>query len=69
MPILYLISKKWKDVELWKYKHKTKKITKDKCIILRIKYDNIPPKFVIQVENTTLKYHNSYKSRLENIEL
>jgi hypothetical protein len=35
----------------------------------RIKNDNIPPKFVIPIENTTLKYHNLYKSGLENIEL
>jgi hypothetical protein len=45
------------------------KITRDKCIPLRIKNDNIPPKFVILIENATLKDHNSYKSGLENIKL
>jgi hypothetical protein len=69
MPILYLVTKKWKEVELWKYKHKTKEIIRDKCILLEIKDDNIPPKFVVLIENTTLKDHNSYKSGLENIEL
>jgi hypothetical protein len=29
----------------------TKEITKDKCIPLEIKDDNVPPKFVILVEN------------------
>jgi len=66
-PILYTIIKKWKEIELWKYKHK--KVAIEKCIPLRIKDDNVPPKFIIQVENTTLKYHNSYKSGLENIEI
>jgi hypothetical protein len=51
MPILYPITRKWKEVELWKYKHKTKEIIKYKGI----KYDNVPPKFVVSVENTTLK--------------
>jgi len=69
MPILYLIARKWKEVELWKYKHKTKEVIRDKCIPLEIKDDNIPPKFVVLIENTTLKDHNSYKSGLENIEL
>ncbi len=68
MPILYPITRKWKKVELWKYKHKTKEVTRDKCIPLGIKDDNVPPKFVIPIENTTLKDHNSYKSGLENIE-
>jgi hypothetical protein len=63
------IARKWKEFKLWKYKHKTKGITKDKCILLGIKDDNVPPKFIVPVENTTLKYHNSYKSGLENIEL
>jgi hypothetical protein len=62
MPILYLVTKKWKEVELWKYKHKTKELTRDKCIPLRIKNDNIPPKFVVPIKNTTLKDHNTYKS-------
>jgi hypothetical protein len=44
-------------------------VTKDKCIPLGIKGDNVPPKFIVPVENTTLKDHNSYKSGLENIEL
>jgi hypothetical protein len=60
MPFLYLITRKWKEVELWKYKQK-KEITKDKCIPLGIKDVNIPPKFVVPIENATLKYHNSYK--------
>jgi hypothetical protein len=68
-PILYLIARKWKEIELWKYKHKTKEITRDKCIPLGIKDDNVPPKFVVLVEKTTLKYHNLCKSGLENIEL
>jgi len=68
-PISYPITKKWKEVELWKYKHKTKEVTTDKCIYLEIKDDNIPPKFVLPIENATLKDHNSYKNGLENIEL
>jgi hypothetical protein len=68
-PILYPIARKWKEVELWKYKHKTKEVIRDKCIPLGIKDDNAPPKFVVQVENTSLKDHNSYKSGLENIKL
>jgi hypothetical protein len=69
MPILYPIARKWKEVELWKYKHKTKEVTRDKCIRLGIKDDNVPPKFIVLVENTTLKYHNLYKNGLENIKL
>jgi hypothetical protein len=69
MPFLYPIIKKWKEVELWKYKQKTKEITRNKCILLGIKDDNIPPKFVVPIENATLKDHNSYKSVLENIKL
>jgi hypothetical protein len=42
-------------------------VTRDKCIPLRIKDDNVPPKFVVPIENATLKDHNSYKSGLENI--
>ncbi len=68
MPFLYPITRKWKEVELWKYKQK-KEITKKKCILLGIKYVNIPPKFVVPIENVTLKDHNSYKSGLENIKL
>jgi len=68
-PFLYPISRKWKEVELWKYTHKTKEVTKDKCIPLGIKDDNIPPKFVVSIENITPKDHNSYKSGLENIKL
>ncbi len=34
-----------------------------------MKDDNIPPKFIVRVENTTLKYFNLYKNGLENIEL
>jgi len=69
MPILYPITRKWKEVELWKYKHKTKEVIRDKCIPLRKKDDNIPPKFVVPIENATLKDHNLYKSGLENIKL
>jgi len=45
------------------------KVARDKCIPLGIKDDNVPPKFVIPIENVTLKDHNSYKSELENIKL
>jgi hypothetical protein len=69
MPILYPIARKWKEVELWKYKHKTKEVVRDKCIPLAVKNDNVPPKFAIPIENTTLKDHNSYKSGFENIKL
>jgi hypothetical protein len=68
MPFLYPITKKWKEIELWKYKQK-KEITRDKCIPLGIKDVNIPPKCVVPIENVTLKDHNSYKSGLENIKL
>jgi len=44
---------------------KTKEVTRDKCILLRIKDDNVPPKFIIPIENATLKNHNSYKNGLE----
>ncbi len=57
-----------KEVELWKYKCKTKEVARDKCIPLGIKNDGTPQKFVVLVENITLKYHNSYKSGLANIE-
>ena len=46
---------------------KTKEVTRDKCIPLRIKDDNVPPKFIVPIENATLKNHNSYKNGLENI--
>ncbi len=65
-PFLYPITRKWKEVELWNYKQKII-IIKDKCIPLGIKDDNVPPKFVVPIENATLKYHNSYKSGLEII--
>jgi hypothetical protein len=39
-------------------------ITKEKCIFLGIKDDNVPPKFIVPIENATLKDHNSYKSGL-----
>jgi len=45
------------------------KITRDKCIPLGIKDVNVPPKFIVPIENATLKDHNSYKSGLENIKL
>jgi hypothetical protein len=45
------------------------KISRNKCIPLKIKNDNVPPKFVVPIENATLKDHNSYKSGLENIKL
>ncbi len=68
MPFLYPTIWKWKEVELWKYKPK-KKVIKDKCIPLRIKDDNVPPKFIVPIENANLKNHNSYKNGLENIKL
>jgi len=42
---------------------------RDKCIRLRIKDVNVPPKFIVPIENATLKNHNSYKNGLENIKL
>ncbi len=48
---------------------KKEKVTRDKCIPLGIKDDNVPPKFVVPIENATLKNHNSYKSWFENIKL
>jgi hypothetical protein len=48
---------------------KQKEVTRDKCIPLRIKYHNVPPKFIVPIEQETLKDHNSYKSGLKNIEL
>ncbi len=48
---------------------KTKEVTRDKCIYLRIKDDNILPKFIVPIENATLKNHNLYKNGLENIKL
>ncbi len=48
---------------------KKEKVTKDKCIHLGKKNDNVPPKFVVPIENATLKDHNSYKSGLKNIKL
>jgi hypothetical protein len=48
---------------------KTKEVTRDKCIPLRIKDDNVPPKFIVPIENPTLKNHNLYKNGLENIKL
>jgi hypothetical protein len=48
---------------------KTKEVTRDKCIPLGIKDDNVPPKFVVPIENATLKDHYLYKSGLENIKL
>jgi hypothetical protein len=38
---------------------------------LRIKDDNVPPKFIVPIENATLKNHNLYKNTngLENIKL
>jgi len=49
--------------------NKKKEITKDKCLPLGIKDVNVPPKFVVPIENATLKDHNSYKSGFENIKL
>jgi hypothetical protein len=68
-PILYPIVRNWKEVELWKYKHKTKEVARDKCIPFGIKNDNFPLKFIVLIENIILKDHNSYKSGLKNIEL
>jgi hypothetical protein len=48
---------------------KTKEVIRDKSIPLRIKNDNVPPKFIVPIENTTLKNHNSYKNGLKNIKL
>jgi hypothetical protein len=69
MPFLYPTIRKWKEVELWKYIKKKKEVTRDKCIPLRIKDDNVPPKFIVPIENATLKNHNSYKNGLKNIKL
>jgi hypothetical protein len=44
---------------LGKYKHKTKEVTRNKCIPLGIKNDNIPPKVIVPIENTTLKNRSS----------
>jgi hypothetical protein len=44
------------------------KVARDKCIPLGIKDDNVPPKFVVPIENVTLKDHNSYKSGLTTME-
>jgi hypothetical protein len=38
-------------------------------IPLRIKDDNVPLKFVVPIENATLKGHNSYKNGLKNIKI
>ncbi len=57
------------NIYIYIYIYIYKEVTKDKCIPLGIKGDNVPPKFIVPVENTTLKDHNSYKSGLENIEL
>jgi len=69
MPILYPIVRKWKEVELWKYEDKTKEITKDKYIPSGIEDNNLPPKFIVPIENITLKDHNLYKTGLQNIKL
>jgi hypothetical protein len=55
-----------KKVELWKYKQKIKEVARDKCIFLGIKNEDIPSKFVVLVENTTIEYYNSYKSELKH---
>jgi hypothetical protein len=47
--------------------NKKKEITKNKCIPLGIKDANVPPKFIVSIENATLKDHTSCKSGLENI--
>jgi hypothetical protein len=44
-------------------------VTKDRCKPLRIKDDDVPPKFILPIENITLKDHKSYKSGLKNIQL
>jgi len=48
---------------------KTNEVTRDKCIPLKKKNDNVPPKFIVPIENATLKNHNSYKNGLEKIKL
>ncbi len=42
-----------------------KEVKRDKCIPLGIKDDNVPPKFIVPIENATLKNHNSYKNGLK----
>jgi hypothetical protein len=69
MLFLYPINRKCKEVQLWKYKQKTKEIIRDKCIPLGIKDDKVPPMFIVPIENANLKDHNLYKSGLENIKL
>ncbi len=67
MPFLHPTTRKWKEAE--NINKKTKEVTRDKCIPLRIKDDNVAPKFIVPIENATLKNHNSYKNGLENIKL
>jgi hypothetical protein len=67
-PILYPIVRKWKEIKLWKYKHKTKEDARQ-MHTFRDKDDNAPLKFKVLIENIALKDHNSYKNGLENIEL
>jgi len=49
--------------------NKKKERTRDKCIPLGIKNVNVLPKFVVPIENATLKDYNSCKSGLKNIKL
>jgi hypothetical protein len=46
-----------------------KEVTRDKCIPLGIKDNNVPPKFVVPIENATLKNHNLHKNGFKNIKL
>jgi hypothetical protein len=45
MPFLYPIIRKWKKFDLW-YIYIYKEVTRNKCIPLGIKDDNVAPKFV-----------------------
>jgi len=53
-------------VNIYIYKEEVKG---DKCIPLGIKDDNVPLKFVVPIQNATLKNDNLYKKGLENIKL
>jgi hypothetical protein len=63
---LYPITRKWKEVELWKYKQKIKN-NKRQMHTLRNKRWQCSTKIVVPIENASLKDHNSYKSGVENI--
>jgi len=52
-------------VKIYIKKKKTKEVTREKCIPLGIKDDNVLPKFIVPIENATLKNHNYYKNGLK----